>query len=1069
MEEIARKILEKFVESDIAEGIAGSAAGGEGEIYVAPALSGLTVALIHRISPGPMVVFVEGNARDFADDTGYFVPGEVFHLPGKGPSGDLFRPYDEAVGKRIGATQALRSGKVVVAGAEVMAEGLPGLPPEPWPITIEPGRDIELQNLLKLLVEGGYRREYIVEGWGRFALRGGVLDIFPSTAVRPVRIELFGDSVESLREFNIVTQRSLDEIRRIELFPAQDPVEPSGREVSSLKYKVVAVNPAGLESRVRELFPGFYDADEAGNLLNSWGNVLRLETLRASSGASLKVPGKAALEFFGNVNAAVDHLAGLAGEGYWVHLVLEGSGQKDRFLEIWDERSAKGSRPQIDVGILSRGFVVPELKMAVYSSADILGRRKKAKRPKKISSAQPVTSYAELEVGGYAVHIDQGIGIFRGLTGRDILGVSREYLLLEYAGGDKLYVPVSQLDRVQRYVGIENPPIHKLRGRLWNKSKRSAKRSAEETARKLFQLYLERSSKSGFAFSQDGTWQTELEDSFQYEDTPDQSLVSLEVKADMELDKPMDRLICGDVGYGKTEVAVRAAMKAVMDSKQVAVLVPTTVLARQHYETFKERMAPFPVKIEMLSRFLSQGEQKHVVSELNKGNVDVLIGTHRILKNDVIFKDLGLLIVDEEQKFGVTHKEKLKRLKSGVDTLAMTATPIPRTLQMSISGIREISIIDTPPEDRHPVSTYIGEQDMDIISKAVKYEVARGGQVFYVHNRIESIERSAGKLKETVPDIAVAVAHGRMDEDYLEKVMLEFADGLYSVLVCTTIIESGLDLPNVNTLIVEGAERLGLAQLYQIRGRVGRAGRRAYAYMFYPRRKALTEAAVARLSTIGEMTELGSGMRVAMRDLEIRGAGNLLGAKQSGHIEAVGFELYCQLLREAVEALKGEAREPVAQATIDVPVDAYIPGDYISDEEARVEEYRRLVVAGRSGNLDGFAEELKDRFGDLPQAVANMLKLEKLKGAAAGAGFRLITWHDGELQIKAEADRIEILKKAASAALREKICEEKGAYLDKSSKTLYLRLAFKENMEKQKMLLMWLELIIDDTINSEYA
>ncbi|MBN1289189.1 MAG: transcription-repair coupling factor [Actinobacteria bacterium] len=1069
MDDVARKILGKFLKSEIAEGIAGIAAAGEGDIYVAPALSGLAVSLIHRISPGPMVVFVDGSVRDFADETGYYASGELFHLPGKGPSGDLFRPYDEAVGKRIRAAQALRKGKVVVAGVEVMMEGLPGLPPEPWPITVAPGYEIGLGNLLKYLVEGGYRREYIVEGWGRFALRGGVLDIFPSTAVRPVRIELYGDKVESLREFNIVTQRSLDEIGTVDIFPARDPVAPCGREASVGKYKVIAVNPAGLESKARELFPGLCDGGEAGGMLNGWGKVLRLETLATPTGASPGLPGKAAGEFFGNVNSAVDHLAGLAGEGYEVCLVLEGAGQRDRFLEIWDERSDGCPRPKIDVGVLSKGFVVPELKLALYGSADILGRRKKAKRPKKISSAHPVASYAELEVGGYVVHTDQGIGIFRGLTRRDVLGVSREYLLLEYAGGDRLYVPVSQLDRVQRYVGIENPAIHKLRGRLWNKSKKSARRSAEETARKLFQLYLERSSKSGFAFSEDNTWQIELEDSFQYEDTPDQALVSTEVKSDMESDKPMDRLICGDVGYGKTEVAVRAAMKAVMDSKQVAVLVPTTVLARQHYETFRERMAPFPVRIEMLSRFLSQVEQKRVVSELNKGKVDVLIGTHRILKNDLIFNDLGLLIVDEEQKFGVSHKEKLKRLKSSVDTLAMTATPIPRTLQMSISGIRDISIIDTPPEDRHPVSTYIGEHDMDIIRKAVKYEVARGGQVFYVHNRIESIERSAEKLRGAVTDIAVAVAHGRMDEDDLEKVMLEFADGLYSVLVCTTIIESGLDLPNVNTLIVEGAERLGLSQLYQIRGRVGRAGRRAYAYMFYPRRKALTQTAVARLSTIGEMTELGSGMRVAMRDLEIRGAGNLLGEKQSGHIEAVGFELYCQLLREAVDALKGEAREPAHLATIEVPVDAYIPGEYISDEEARVEEYRRLVVAGRSGNLDGFAEELRDRFGDLPRAVANMLKLEKLKEAAAAAGFRFIAWHDGELQIKAEADRMEILEKAASAASIEGICGEKGAYLDKSSKTLYLRLAFTEKMEKQKMLLMWLELIIDDTINAKHA
>ncbi len=466
----------------------------------------------------------------------------------------------------------------------------------------------------------------------------------------------------------------------------------------------------------------------------------------------------------------------------------------------------------------------------------------------------------------------------------------------------------------------------------------------------------------GIRFLGDGVWQNELESSFPYDETPDQERTIEEVKADMESETVMDRLVCGDVGYGKTEVALRAAMKAVMDSKQVAVLVPTTVLARQHYETFSERMAPFPVRVAMLSRFLTREEQAVVAESVKRGETDMVIGTHRMLQDDVTFKDLGLLVVDEEQRFGVEQKEKLRRLKREVDTLTLTATPIPRTLQMSISGVRDVSIIDTPPEDRHPVATYVGEFDMDLVRHAINYEVARDGQVFFVHNRIDSIGRAADRIRSEFPDISIAVAHGRMGEDDLERVMLDFADGKHQLLMCTTIIESGLDLPNVNTLIVDGADRLGLAQLYQIRGRVGRGGKRAYAYLFYPHREVLTGTAVARLSTISEMTPLGSGMRIALRDLEIRGAGNLLGAEQSGQIEAVGFELYCELLKEAVEILKGEAPVPARDASIEIPVDAYIPESYISEEETRVEEYRRLIVAGRAGTIDEFSSELVDRF-----------------------------------------------------------------------------------------------------------
>jgi transcription-repair coupling factor (superfamily II helicase) len=644
------------------------------------------------------------------------------------------------------------------------------------------------------------------------------------------------------------------------------------------------------------------------------------------------------------------------------------------------------------------------------------------------------------------------------------MGVTREYLLLEYAGGDKLYVPTAQLDKVQRYVGVENPAVHRLRAREWGRSRKAARRSAEKTARELLQLYMERKSRNGFMFSGDTTWQSELEEAFPYEDTPDQARAVREVKEDMQSEIAMDRLICGDVGYGKTEVAVRAAMKAVLDSRQVAVLVPTTVLARQHYETFRERFAPFPVKVEMLSRFLSKKEQDGVARRVRQGDTDIVIGTHRMLQDDVAFKDIGLLVVDEEQKFGVVHKERLRRLSANVDTITLTATPIPRTLQMSISGVRDISIIDTPPEDRRPVATYVGEFDMELVEHAVDYELARGGQVFYVHNRVGSIERVAEMLRRAFPNASVAVGHGQMDEDDLEKAMLEFADGKHSVLVCTTIIESGLDLPNVNTLVVDRADRLGLAQLYQIRGRVGRSEKRAYAYLFYPHREVLSDTAVARLETISEMTPLGSGMRVALRDLEIRGAGSLLGAEQSGQIEAVGFELYCELLKEAVDILKGETPEMLPEATVELPVDAFLPDDYITDQETRVEEYRRLILAGRSGTLEELVAELEDRFGDPPVPVKQLMDVERLKVKAGRARVESVTMRADELQVKFLPDCEREMSLAESFAESEGIVEKGKAYSDLESRTLYLKLRFAEVNKRQELLLKWLNAIIDDIL-----
>ncbi|MHB8895241.1 MAG: transcription-repair coupling factor [Candidatus Geothermincolia bacterium] len=1074
---IAREILDRALgwerARDVVEAVQG---GGEARISTSEALVPLLAAVLYRTVGGPLVVASATHAAALAADIDCFIPGEAFHLPGAGPGGDWLRPYDEAVGKRLKAARALSEGKVAVIGVEALVGGMPATLEAPWPLKFEAGAELDLETTLRLLVDGGYEREYTVDGWGRFAVRGGIIDIFPSTADRPVRIELIGDRIESIREFNVVSQRSAGPIENVEVFPASDQSpttvlpgeggEAGHHGAAVAGARVLAINPQVIEARAIEFTTDAGLEPPTAPLLPGWGKTVAAETIGGAGSEAVNFPGGPAHEFRGDLSAAVAEWGKTISSGGDVFLLLDGKGQVERARDLWQESGKGRGAPRGGVGTLRRGFEIPELSLSLFTSADILGRRERPRAPHRVSSGTPVSSYAELEVDGYVVHVDQGIGIYRGLTSQKVMGVTREYLLLEYAEGDKLYVPTAQLDKVQRYVGGEHPSVHRLRAREWTRSRKAARRSAEKTARELLRLYMERKSNHGFSFSGDTTWQHEIEQAFPYEDTPDQARAVREVKADMESGVAMDRLICGDVGYGKTEVALRAAMKAALDSRQVAVLVPTTVLARQHYETFRERFAPFPIKVEMLSRFLSRKQQDGVIGRVRRGETDIIIGTHRMLQDDVAFKELGLLVVDEEQRFGVTHKERLRKLQRNVDTLTLTATPIPRTLQMSLSGVRDISVIDTPPEDRQAVATYVGEFDMELVGHAVNYELARGGQVFYVHNRVESIERIAERLRRAFEGVSIAVGHGQMHEDELERVMLEFADGMHGVLVCTTIIESGLDLPNVNTLIVDRADRLGLSQLYQIRGRVGRSGKRAYAYMFYPHREVLSDTAVARLATISEMTPLGSGMRVALRDLEIRGAGSLLGAEQSGQIEAVGFELYCELLKEAVEILKGEAPAPSREAVVELPVDAYIPDDYISDQETRVEEYRRLIVAGRAGRLEELAAEMEDRFGEAPAPVRQMIDVERLEIKAAAAGIESLTMRGNELQLKFFQGEDKAVKRARNYVEVESIIEEDGAYFDGESRTLYLKLRFAEVKNRQEELLLWLNSITDDIIKA---
>jgi transcription-repair coupling factor (superfamily II helicase) len=652
-------------------------------------------------------------------------------------------------------------------------------------------------------------------------------------------------------------------------------------------------------------------------------------------------------------------------------------------------------------GDLSGGFKSGDLGLAIISYTDIFGRRTVQQKSKESVRGRAIADISDLKISDFVVHSTHGIAIYGGLKRREIAGIVRDYALLEYAGTDRLFVPIEQLDRITKYIGTagEEPVVSRLGGTEWLKAKRKAKVSAKKAAYDLLSLYAERSKVKGTAFSQDSPWQKELEDAFPYQETPDQLVAIEDVKKDMEEAKPMDRLICGDVGYGKTEVAVRAAFKAIVDGKQVMVLVPTTILAQQHYTTFSERLSLFPVTVEMVSRFKSPAQQKDAVARFNTGKVDILIGTHRLLQQDIKPFNLGLVVIDEEQRFGVNDKEKLRNFKKSVDVLTLSATPIPRTLQMSIAGVRDMSVIETPPEDRHPIITHVGRYDEEMVVQAVRRELGRDGQIYYVHNRVETIDRVATRLQALVPEARVAVAHGQMSEHQLEKIMLGFLEKKYDILVCTTIIESGIDIPSVNTLIVDMAENLGLAQLYQLRGRVGRSDQRAYAYFFFSPQRLLTIQAFERLKTISEFTELGSGMKIALRDLEIRGAGNLLGAEQHGHMSAIGFELYCQMLREAIEELEGKpVLEPV-EIRVDLPVNAYLPDAYIIEESLRIETYKRIIMARNVSDIEQISLELKDRFGIPPEPVNTLLDIARLRLLSRRLGITEIAYQSGRTRI----------------------------------------------------------------------
>jgi transcription-repair coupling factor (superfamily II helicase) len=901
-------------------------------------------------------------------------------------------------------------------------------------------------ELAELWTHTGYEHTVLVDGPGQFSRRGGILDVYPAGG-EPTRIEFFGDEIESIRRFDLESQRSADRIDEVVVVPAHDSTD----DLTSAACTIIDHLPADalvvvdeppsvvaaareLERQAEELRLQLESHDDASSRAHRpyipWDNVsaaLRhgerqlLELIHDPENESIDVVHAEA--FGGRLRPFLQRLAQPSSHGEHVVIVSQ---QTARLQELLGERgvevvpSARAAVGPWSVpglylvhGSLNEGWRSATLGMAVYTDSELFGWRKVRRQVRRGRAAARDAFVSDLEPGEMVVHVDHGIaryhGLFRAESGDAPV---REYLQLEYANGDRLYVPVEQADRVSRYVGggEERPSLTRLGSQEWQRAKSRARRAVRDIANDLIELYATRQTVDGRASSPDAPWQRELEDSFPFVETPDQIVAIEEVKRDMERPVPMDRVLVGDVGYGKTEVSLRAAFKAVMDGCQVAVLVPTTVLAQQHHTTFTERFASYPVRVEMLSRFRSPPEQRQVVKGLSDGSVDVCIGTHRLLSNDVRFKNLGLVVIDEEQRFGVTHKERLKQLRKEVDVLTMTATPIPRTLHMSLSGVRDMSVIQTPPEQRLPIRTYVAEYDEQLLREVLLRELDRNGQVYFVHNRVQSIEVVASRLRRLVPEARFLVGHGQMPEEQLERVMLDFANGLADVLLCTTIIESGLDIPNVNTIIVNNAHRFGLAQLYQLRGRVGRGTQRAYAYLLFARDTQLTEHAEQRLRTIFEATELGAGFRIAMKDLEIRGAGNLLGAEQSGHIAAVGFDLYSRLLGEAVETIRavdrGEA-PPVRDAasaderpSVDLPLEAFIPGSYVADEATRLNLYQRLATVREQRNIGPFMDELEDRFGAAPEPVQNLLFLIGLRLQAVRAGIAHISTTEVDIVVR---------------------------------------------------------------------
>ncbi len=1101
------------------------------------------IAALYASSSSASLVLTEDmpRAEKIYEEAGGFLSAEEIYLF---PAKDFFYTDEvltrskEILQQRIKVLERLAQGKKILVVAPVAAVLSKLIPAQLWKknfLKLQPGVRIERKALLQKLMELGYERTELVETEGSFGVRGDIVDIFPFHTSWPLRISFFDDEVESLRYFDPESQRSLEFLSGLSVFPASEVIltaEATGRGKKNLLKELAKVSGQlkgkgqedaadrlrtrvenhlvtlentgifeGIEQYINYFYPepdGLLDYfprggtlfwDEPGNTLKAaellhkelqeyqaglllqgdilpgqvqvcWDlketfektsmNILALSTFSrrlplVRLTGTVNIPARPMPSFMGRLDLLREEIKGWWSEGYEIFVMCEGEERSKDIIRLLKEQGfpvyspgtgemllelaktemetaleqnleddpgknrlsvvipRENARLQRKVekrllvvnGNLENGFLFPSLNLVILVDKEILPGRRKQKTWTRSRGKGALRDFQELKAGDLVVHEQHGIGRYMGMRTLDVDGVTRDYLYIKYAGEDRLYLPVEQMDALQRYTGGEGKPprVYALGGQEWARVKNRIRASVQELARELLSLYAAREATKGFAFSPDHPWQKDFEGRFAYEETPDQLRAIEEVKMDMQKPVPMDRLLCGDVGYGKTEVAIRAAFKAVVDGKQVVFLVPTTILAQQHYENFLERFQGFPVKVDLLSRFRGVKEQREVIRALKAGVVDIVIGTHRLISKDIGFKDLGLLIIDEEHRFGVRHKEKLKMLRKDVDVLSMTATPIPRTMHMALSGARDLSVIDTPPENRYPVQTYVAEYSHNMIKEAIQRELNRGGQVYFIYNRIQSIEKWANKLQELIPGARIAVGHGQMPEQKLEKIMHEFMQGRYDILICTTIVEAGLDIPNVNTMVVYDADFFGLAQLYQLRGRVGRSNRLAYCYLTYRKDKVMTEDAVKRLQAIKEFTQLGSGFKIALRDMEIRGAGNILGPEQHGFMVAVGYELYCSLLEQAIDTMKGSSRESAAGETaprIDLKVNAFLPSTYVPNQQQKIELYRRIATLENKGELKDMINELKDRYGRLQPPVENLLLVMRLKQLAREKGIESI-------------------------------------------------------------------------------
>jgi transcription-repair coupling factor (superfamily II helicase) len=1076
-----------------------------------PALRPFVIAGLARA--GRTVLAVTATSREAEDLVGelgdLLDPAEVAYFPSwETLPHERLSPRSDTVGRRLAVLRRIvhpEEGRVRVVVAPVRSvlqpqvKGLGDLAP----VELRKGDTVDLDDLVARLAGAAYSRVDLVEKRGEFAVRGGIVDVFPPTEEHPVRVELWGDEVEETRSFSVADQRTLEQVERLWAPPCREllltddvrrraaelgaahpqlleltdkiaagiavegmealaPVLVDGMELLvdllPTDAHVLLLDPERARTRAHDLvatseeFLGASWAAAAGGgqapidlggasyhelgdvrartigqgkawwSLSPFGLDEGLDTVLGGRAASAServetgsteddgvptrtITARPAPSYRGDLEAAITDIRGWLADGWQVSVVHVGHGPAQRMVEVLGEHDVAATLGEggervvgVTTGNLEHGLVHHGLRLAILTGDDLSGQKSSTRDMRRMPTRRKKQiDPLELKAGDYVVHEQHGVGRFVEMKQREVHGATREYLVLEYGAAkrgappDRLYVPADALDQVTRYVGGEQPSLDRLGGADWAKRKSRARKAVREIAAELIKLYAARQATKGFAFGPDTPWQQELEDAFPFHETVDQLTTVDEVKQDMRRTVPMDRLVCGDVGYGKTEIAVRAAFKAVQDGKQVAVLVPTTLLVTQHLSTFTERMSGFPVVLKGLSRFQTDKEARDVIDGLREGSVDIVVGTHRLLNPDIRIKDLGLIIVDEEQRFGVEHKEQMKRLRTSVDVLSMSATPIPRTLEMAITGIREMSTITTPPEERHPVLTYVGAYEDRQVIAACRRELLREGQVFYIHNRVQSIEKAAARIRQLVPEARVATAHGQMGEHQLEQVMLDFWEKRFDVLVCTTIVESGLDVSNANTMIIERSDALGLSQLHQLRGRVGRSRERAYAYFLYPPEKPLTETAHERLATLAQHSDLGGGMAIAMKDLEIRGAGNLLGGEQSGHIADVGFDLYVRLVGEAVHEFKGEAEPEFNEVRIELPVDAHLPHDYIPSERLRLEMYKRLSEVRSDDDVDLIRDELVDRYGQVPEAVSALLLVANFRARARQAGIGEVT------------------------------------------------------------------------------